>query len=103
MIDIADKIYAATGLTLRFENPSVPGTACNQDVVRLGGNPSPTPPAVTTYTVTLPAGIGLTSTLPAFSFDNLGRPNPNVGVTLTVVGGGAPAVILVERDTGYVR
>jgi MSHA pilin protein MshC len=91
-----------TGLALMFENPSVPGSACNQDVVRLGGNPSPTPPAVTTYTVTLPAGIGLTSSLPTFSFDNLGRPSPNVGVTLTV-GGSAPVAILVEPDTGYVH
>lgn len=89
-----------TGLALRFEHPSVPGTACNQDVVRLGGNPSPTPPAVTTYTVTLPAGIGLTSTLANFSFDTQGRPNPNISLNLTV-GGSAP--VTVEPDTGYVH
>ena len=87
-----------TGLALMFENPSVPGVVCNQDVVRVGGNPSPTPPAVTTYTVTLPTGIGLTSSAPNFSFDNLGR--PNVGVNLTV-GGSAPVTVTVESGTGY--
>ena len=89
-----------TGLALRFEHPAAPGAACNQDVVRLGGNPSPTPPAVTTYTVTLPAGIGLTSTSANFSFDSQGRPSPNAIVNLTV-GGSAP--VTVEPDTGYVH
>jgi MSHA pilin protein MshC len=93
---------APTGLALRFEHPSAPGAACNQDVMRLGGNPSPTPPAVTTYTVTLPTGINLASSAATFSFDNLGRPSPNVGVSLTV-GGSAPVTVLVEPDTGYVH
>jgi MSHA pilin protein MshC len=95
-----------TGLALMLEDPVVPGaTVCNQDVKRIGGNPSPTPPppAVTTYTVTLPTGIGLISSLPTFSFDNLGRPSPNASVNLTVgtVGGSAP--VTVEADTGYVH
>ena len=89
-----------TGVALRFEEPPAPGAACNQDVVRLGGNPSSTPPAVTTYTVTLPAGIGLTSSAPNFSFDNQGRPSPNASINLTV-GGSAP--VTVEPDTGYVH
>ena len=87
-----------TGLALRFENPVVTGvTACNQVVVRLGD----TPPA--TYTVTLPAGINLTSVPANFSFDSQGRPNPNAIVSLTVgtVGGSAP--VTVEPDTGYVH
>lgn len=89
-----------TGLALRFEHPVAPGAACNQDVARLGGNPSPTPPAATTYTVTLPAGIALTSSAPNFSFDTQGRPSPNVSVNLTV---GGSATVTVEPDTGYVH
>jgi MSHA pilin protein MshC len=94
----------ASALTLRFRDTATPG-ACNQDVVRLGGNPSPTPPppAVTTYTVTLPAGIGLTSFPPNFSFDSLGRPSPNASVNLTVGTAGASATVTVEPDTGYVH
>lgn len=90
----------STALTLMFENPSVPGSVCNQDVVRLGGNPAPTPPppAVTTYTVTLPNGITLAPVPLPFSFDNLGR--PNVGVNFVV---GGSASVTVEPVTGYVR
>lgn len=88
------------GLALRFEDPPAAGSACNQDVVRVGGNPPPTPPAATTYTVTLPAGIGLVSLPANFSFDAQGRPVPNAAVNLTV-GGSVP--VTVEAETGYVH
>ncbi|MDP2031524.1 MAG: type II secretion system protein [Thiobacillus sp.] len=92
-----------TGLALMLEDPVVPGaTVCTQDVQRVGGNPSPTPPppAVTTYMVTLPTGIGLTYSVPNFSFDPMGSPNPN-GIVNLMVGGSAP--VTVEPDTGYVH
>ncbi|MCA1924677.1 MAG: prepilin-type N-terminal cleavage/methylation domain-containing protein [Thiobacillus sp.] len=89
-----------TGLALRFEDPPAAGSTCTRDVVRVGGNPPPTPPAVATYTVTLPAGIGLVSSQANFSFDPQGRPVPNAAVSLTV-GGSAP--VTVEAETGYVH
>ncbi|WP_310445908.1 type II secretion system protein [Thiobacillus sp.] len=92
-------ITPPTSMALRLENPVAPAAACNQNVVRLGGNPAPTPPAVATYTVTLPTGINLASSAPTFSFDRFGR--PNTGVSLTV-GGSAPVTVTVEPETGYV-
>jgi MSHA pilin protein MshC len=86
------------GLALRFEDPPVAGTVCNQNVTRVGGNPPPTPPAATTYTVTLPAGIGLIASLANFSFDPQGRPNAAVNLTV-----GGSALITVEAETGYVH
>lgn len=94
-----------SSLTLMLEDPVVvSGSTCNQDVVRLGGNPSPTPPppAITTYTVTLPAGINLASSAATFSFDSLGRPSIPAGVNLTA-GGSAPVTVTVEPETGYVH
>lgn len=88
-----------TALTLTFTDPSMPGPACSQDVMRLGGNPSPTPPAITTYTVTMPNGIPL-APVPLFRFDGQGRPSPNAVVNLTV---GTSAQVRVERETGYVH
>lgn len=87
-------ITTTSGLTLRFEPTpaSVCGTA---DVMRPGGDPVTEP----TYSVTLPAGIGLTPVAP-FRFDGSGRPVPNAGVILTV---GGSAQVRVERETGYVQ
>jgi len=83
---------SATNLTLMFTD--TPGPACGQFVVRPDGdNTNPT------YTVTLPANIGLTP-VPMFRFDGQGRPNPSATVNLTV-GGSAP--VTVERETGYVH
>jgi MSHA pilin protein MshC len=97
-------ITPPTSMALMLENPVAPAAPCNQDVVRVGGNPSPTPPppAITTYTVTLPTGINLASSANTFSFDNLGRPSIIAGVNLTI-GAGAPVTVTVEPETGYVH
>lgn len=95
-------ITPPTSMALMVENPVAPAAPCNQDVVRVGGNPSPTPPAITTYTVTLPTGINLASSANTFSFDNFGRPSIIAGVSLTI-GAGAPVTVTVEPETGYVH
>lgn len=87
---------SATGLTLMFTD----GPACGQFVVRPDGdNTNPT------YTVTLPAGIGLVP-VTAFRFNAQGQPTDNAGVLLnasTMLTVGGSTQVQVERETGYVQ
>jgi hypothetical protein len=46
-----------------------------------------------------PGTAGVASTATPFSFDALGRPNPNTDITLTVAG----KSIIVTAETGFVR
>lgn len=80
-----------TGVALNLNPGTTPGAACTQAITRPG--------AGTTYTVALPAGVGLSPAL-GFRFDGLGRPVPNTTLTLTV-GGNVP--IVVARETGRVQ
>jgi MSHA pilin protein MshC len=53
-------------------------------------------------TTTAPSGVTLTPS--SFSFDGIGRPNPNAQVTIAIASAGDPArQIVVEAETGYVH
>lgn len=56
------------------------------------------------FSKNVPSGLTATLSTSPFSFDALGRPNPDAAVTLTVSATGEPTrTITVERETGYVH
>lgn len=91
--------FAANSVTLTIDSDTPPDGACN--LAPAGNLQSPTGDA--SYVITAPSGIAF-GTAPSpinFSFDALGRPNPNALQTLTIVGATNP--IVVEAETGYVH
>lgn len=80
------------GVTLGFTQSSNFGGACDLPLADPAGSAP--------LSVRPPAGIQLTVSPAAFSFDPLGR--PSAAVTLTISGAGS-LVILVEADSGYVH
>jgi len=58
----------------------------------------------TSFSKSAPSGVGIASTAASFSFDALGKPNPDAAVTYTITAVGEPArTITVEKETGYVH
>jgi MSHA pilin protein MshC len=56
------------------------------------------------FTKTAASGVTVVSSTGVFSFDALGRPNPDAEVSLQVMASGEPTrTITVERETGYVH
>jgi MSHA pilin protein MshC len=81
----------ANAVTLSLNATLTPGAACSVALTRPGdGAP---------YTITLPAGVGLTPAL-GFRFDGSGRPNPDMDMTWTL---GGSLALNVSRETGYVQ
>ncbi len=69
---------------------------CSQPVA----NPADQSP----FSKSAPNGVTLTASAASFSFDALGRPNPDAAVTLSVSAAGEPTrTLTVERETGYVH
>lgn len=86
---VAFTLPAPSTVTLTVGNAY--GVACNTGLAfPAGGN-----------VLTAPAGIAFTALPTAFSFDTLGRPNPNAAQTISIVG--ATNSITVEAETGYVH
>lgn len=79
-------------ITLRIASLSGAASACDTNLTTLTG--------VTPYVLTAPAGIAFTALPAAFSFDALGRPNPNVAQGFNITG--APFGITIAAETGYV-
>jgi MSHA pilin protein MshC len=77
-------------------------SGCGSPVPRLGGEiwtpgPNPAPAAGTDYSLTVPAGVSVTTA--SFSFNGLGQPNPIAGVSFTA----GSAAVTVTAETGYVQ
>jgi MSHA pilin protein MshC len=78
-------------ITLTIANASGAAIPCGPNLaLPAGGN-----------SITAPAGIAFAALPTAFSFDALGRPNPNALQTLNITG--ATNSITVEAETGYVH
>jgi MSHA pilin protein MshC len=56
------------------------------------------------FSKTAPSGVNIASTAASFSFDPLGKPNPDAAVTFTISAAGEPIrTVTIERETGYVH
>jgi MSHA pilin protein MshC len=88
---VAFTLPAPSTITLTIANASGAASACGPSLAfPAGGN-----------SITAPAGIAFAALPTAFSFDALGRPNPNALQTLNITG--ATNSITVEAETGYVH
>lgn len=90
-------LAAPSTVTLMIDSDTPPDGACNP--APAGNLQSPTGNA--SYVITAPAGIAFAALPTAFSFDALGRPNPNALPPLNIVGATNP--ITIEAETGYVH
>ena len=83
---------APSTITLRIATLAGAASACDANLIAPTGG---------AYGITAPPGIAFAALPAAFSFDALGRPNPNALQTLTIVGATNP--IAIEAETGYVH
>lgn len=67
----------------------------NNYQIQIAGTPVANPNGSGTYNVNLPGGITATNT--AITFDNLGRPTPNVQANIVV----GAYTVRIEQETGY--
>lgn len=91
--------FTANSITLTIDSDTPPDGTCNP--APAGNLQSPAGEA--SYVITAPSGVAFGTSPPPtnFSFDALGRPNPNALQTLTIAGATNP--IVVEAETGYVH
>lgn len=82
-------VFTSNGITLSTGAT----TACGTPLASPSGDPS--------YVITAPSGVAFTALPANFSFDALGRPNPNAAQTLAIAGAVNP--ITIEAETGYVH
>lgn len=71
------------------------------DIAACPGTDLASPDGKPTYAISAPSGITISVAPSDFSFDALGRPDPNVQHDITIDGAASP--IVVERETGYVH
>lgn len=72
------------------------------DAACSGGNNVLNPADQQAFRKSAPAGVSFGAAL-SFSFNALGRPNPNVAYVVNINGDGITRTITVERETGYVH
>lgn len=87
--------FTTTTVTLTIANAAGNAAPCN--------TPLSSPTGVAPFVVTARAGINFSGALSNFSFNALGKPNPDAAVSLNIVGDGTTRIITVERETGYVH
>lgn len=84
-----------TTVTLTVANTAGNAAPCN--------TPLSSPTGAAPFLVTARPGINFSGALSNFSFNALGKPNPDTAVSLSIVGDGSSRTITVERETGYVH
>lgn len=85
----------STTVTLTIANAAGNAAPCN--------TPLSSPTGVAPFLVSARPGINFSGALSNFSFNALGKPNPDTQVSLSIVGDGSSRTITVERETGYVH
>ncbi len=85
----------STTVTLTIANTAGNAAPCN--------TPLSSPTGVAPFLVSARPGINFSGALSNFSFNALGKPNPDTQVSLSIVGDGSSRTITVERETGYVH
>lgn len=85
----------STTVTLTVANAAGNAATCN--------TPLSSPTGVTPFLVTARPGINFSGAFSNFSFNALGKLNPDITVSLSIVGDGTARTITVERETGYVH
>lgn len=84
-----------TTVTLTIANTAGNAAPCN--------TPLSSPTGAAPFLVTARPGINFSGALSNFSFNALGKPNPDTAISLNIVGDGTARTIMVERETGYVH
>ena len=84
-----------TTATLTIASAAGGAATCN--------TPLSSPTGISPFVITARPGVTFSGVLSNFSFNALGKLNPDAAVSLNIVGDGTTRTITVERETGYVH